>query len=122
MIIKTFKPRFADLVESGSKLQTCRPTPRRMPKAGDKISLRQWTGLPYRSKQRVLRESTVVGWRKMTIHPASSMINLDGYTLGFDEMLTFAQADGFADHWDMLAWFTEQYGSDKWEGIVIYWT
>ena len=44
MIVKLFKPQFSPLVESGLKLQTVRPTPKRMPKPGDRISLREWTG------------------------------------------------------------------------------
>lgn len=55
--VRMFKPQFAPLVESGKKLQTVRPTPKRMPKPGDKISLREWTGLPYRSNA-VITESS----------------------------------------------------------------
>lgn len=48
--VRMFKPHFALLVESGAKAQTVRPTPKRMPKPGDRISLRCWSGAPYRSK------------------------------------------------------------------------
>lgn len=33
--VRLFHPRFAGLVESGAKLQTVRPSPKRMPKPGD---------------------------------------------------------------------------------------
>jgi len=119
--VRIFKPRFADLVESGAKVQTCRPTPKRMPKRGDSISLREWTGKPYRSKQRIIREATVTRTRRVEIWPQSAIIALDGQKLGYDEMLNFARADGFADHWDMIGWFSKEHGLDKFEGIVIYW-
>lgn len=54
-----FKARFTELVASGAKRQTIRPTPKRMPKPGDWISLRCWTGRPYWSKQRVLRDAVI---------------------------------------------------------------
>jgi hypothetical protein len=54
-----FKPQFADLVEAGTKLQTVRPVPSRLPGPGDTISLRTWTGKPYRSKMRLLREARI---------------------------------------------------------------
>jgi uncharacterized protein YqfB (UPF0267 family) len=54
-----FQPRFARLVESGAKTQTIRVKskakhPRPLPKPGDFLSLREWEGKPYRSKQRKL--------------------------------------------------------------------
>lgn len=42
--VRMFKPQFAPMVENGTKLQTVRPRPKRMPKEGDAISLRCWTG------------------------------------------------------------------------------
>ena len=92
-----------------------------MPKQGDSISLREWTGKPYRSKQRIIREATVTRTRRVEIWPMAEVIALDGQKLGYDETLNFAQADGFVDHWDLFQWFTEEHGPDKFEGIVIYW-
>lgn len=119
--VRLFKSRFVDLVETGAKVQTCRPIPKRMPKVGDSISLRQWTGNPYRSKQRVIREATVTRTCRVEICPRAEIITLDGQKLGYDETINFAKADGFADHWDMFKWFTEEHGPDKFDGIVIYW-
>lgn len=34
-VVKMFKPEFAELVRNGKKLQTIRPTPKRMPEVGD---------------------------------------------------------------------------------------
>jgi hypothetical protein len=110
--VRLFKPQFAPLVESGQKCQTVRPTPRRMPNPGDKISLRTWTGKPYRSKQRVLRESVIV-----RVEP----FDLDAMRLWPKESRhTFARADGFEGWPEMLAWFIREHGY-PFVGITIHW-
>lgn len=113
-----FKPRFAALVESGAKKQTVRPTPARMPKSGDRISLRMWTGKPYRSKQREIIASTVLYVAK---------IKLDVFDMWFDGVLAseakqeaFAIADGFSSANEMLDWFENEHGL-PFEGVVIVW-
>lgn len=112
MIVRLFQPRFAPLVESGAKRQTIRPTPNRMPKVGDAISLREWCGKPYRSRQRLLRASVIT-----RVEP----FDLDAMRL--DEPTkrdAFARADGFADWPDMLAWFVQTHGL-PFRGILIAW-
>lgn len=116
--VRMFKPRFAARVEAGTKTQTVRPTPARMPKAGDKLSLRMWTGKPYRSKQREVRAATV-------LHVAR--IKLDGLAMWFDgvraseaKQEAFAIADGFSTAHEMRDWFENEHGL-PFEGIVIVW-
>jgi hypothetical protein len=116
--VRMFKPRFAALVESGAKTQTVRPTPARMPRAGDKLSLRMWTGKPYRSKQRELRSATVLYVAK---------IKLDCFDMWFDgvraseaKQEAFARADGFSTADEMLDWFENEHGL-PFEGVVILW-
>lgn len=116
--VRLFKPQFAALVESGRKLQTVRPTPTRMPCAGDTISLRIWTGKPYRSKQRVLREAVIV--QVLPVRITSVGIQLDGMYLCDDTELKFALADGFRSWPEMRDWFRAEHGL-PFEGIVIYW-
>ncbi len=107
-----FKPQFAPKVESGEKLQTVRPVPKRLPKPGDEISLREWTGKPYRSKQRVLRESVIT-----KVEP----FDLDAMRFwSRHERDVFARADGFYDFPEMLSWFIREHGYN-FKGIVIYW-
>lgn len=101
-IVRTFKPQFAPLVEAGTKLQTVRPVPKRMPEAGDQASLRAWTGRAYWSAQRVLREVILSRVREVTIH-ATGQIELAGRYLTTPEMEAFARADGFADLEALLA-------------------
>lgn len=117
--VKMFKPRFAPLVESGAKCRTIRPVPARMPRPGDTISLREWTGKPYRSKQRVLRESVItsgepiqisIGWIRVGDRPALIGAGRD----------MFARADGFADFAEMRDFFRAEHGL-PFTGILILW-
>lgn len=111
-----FKPRFAELVEAGTKLQTVRPYPKRMPKAGQLISLRAWSGKPYRSKQRHLRTSTITFVGNFAIDRCGITVqNFEG-----DPNL-FARLDGFTDLAEMVKWFEAEHGL-PFSGIVIRWT
>lgn len=113
--VRMFKPQFAPLVESGKKCQTVRPWPKRLPKVGDRISLRAWIGKPYRSKQRVLREATI-----KTV--ASCEITQTSIRVGpFDEQLgAFAVADGFSGWDEMRQWFEQQHGL-PFRGVLLVW-
>jgi hypothetical protein len=116
--VRLFKSQFAAAVRSGQKIQTIRPTPKRMPKRGDKISLREWTGKPYRSKQRVLRESTITKVEPVQI--TSSAIVLNGVPLTGAEQHRFAVADGFLGANELIGWFNSTHGL-PFEGVVISW-
>lgn len=118
MIVKMFKPQFAPLVEAGTKCQTVRPLPKRTPKAGDKISLRMWTGKPYRSKQRVLRESEIVAVQ--TLRMTESDMWLDGVRQTGNQNWEFALADGFKSSREMCNWFADTHGLPFY-GVVIKW-
>ena len=106
------------MVEDGSKCQTVRPTPKRMPQPGDRISLRTWTGAPYRSKQRVLRDGVVTRVRLIEIETYA--ITIDGKRLHAFEEESFAKADGFPSVSDLVDWFGETHGL-PFDGIVIEW-
>ncbi len=114
-----FQPRFASLVEAGTKTQTVRKTPNRMPKVGDRISLRCWTDKPYRSPQRVLRDTTITRVAKVWI--GWNGILVDGRHVESDN--AFARADGFADFVQMHKWFCDNHGIpiEGWTGILICW-
>lgn len=121
MIVRLFKRQFAPLVESGAKLQTVRPRPKRRPHVGEPISLRAWTGQPYRSKQRVLRETVltrisdvVIGREELRIECAPNTL---GSALTLDD---FARADGFADWAELVAWFDAEHGL-PFEGVLLGW-
>ena len=114
--VRMFKPQFAGSVERGEKLQTVRPIPKRMPQPGDKISLRCWTDKPYRSKQRVLMESTITEVSMVDITEDGIVVN--SYAEPCDD---FARADGFRDFLELRDWFRETHGL-PFEGVLIRWT
>lgn len=121
MIVKTFMPQFAPLVQSGKKKHTVRGVPKRerdIPKVGQEISLRTWTGKPYASKQRVLCESTVTRVERILIY--SDGILLGGHPLLGEELEDYAKSDGFTTSKDMLAWFDITHGL-PFHGIDTYW-
>lgn len=122
--VKMFKPRFAELVRSGSKRQTIRPTPKRMPKAGDIVDCRQWSGLPYRSKQIRLGEFPVSEVGTVFLTERAFELHLNGriFIGSKDTNMArdFAQADGFDWFGDMLEWFIENHGL-PFGGILIKW-
>lgn len=114
-----FKPQFAGLVRSGQKCQTVRPVPERMPKPGDSISLRMWSCKPYRSKQVILRESTVTEVLPVAI--TADHFRVAGNVLSNAEQWAFAKADGFTSPEDLVGWFAFEHGL-PFHGIVIKWS
>ncbi len=119
MIVMTFQPRFAPLVGRGEKLQTIRAVPKRMPKVGDKISLRKWTDKPYRSKQHVLMESTITKVKPVKL-TRLHRVQFDDGILSCEDEVAFAKADGFHSPSEMFEWFEANHGL-PFEGIVIHW-
>lgn len=120
--VRTFQGRFSNLVECRVKRQTIRKTPKRMPRPGDTIDCREWTGKPYRSKQRNLHEGTItrVSWIMIGQHEIRTEAATMRETRHLERMNRFAQADGFTDWRDMRKWFEETHGL-PFEGILIQW-
>lgn len=120
--VRMFKPQFADLVRSGAKSQTVRPTPKRRPEPGDRISLRAWTGRPYNSKQEVLREAEILGVIDIAIYGDSIHLisSFGDRRLTSEEREEFARADGFPDFEALAAWFRETHDL-PFHGILIRW-
>jgi hypothetical protein len=117
--VRMFKPQFADAVENGTKLQTVRPRPKRMPKPGDTISCRCWTEKPYRSKHRILKTTVVTQVSDIEL-TSMHRIKLAGLILNFEDAIAFAKADGFPSPGAMFEWFDNTHGL-PFEGIVIIW-
>jgi len=128
--VKMVSPQFCTAVETDAKRQTVRPLPKgRWPMAGDRISLRAWTGNPYRSKQRVLREGTItevavcnVSSCGVWLRPGDETAFWMGEKGGSaDHLYLFARNDGFADWEQMKAWFLATHKTLPFEGVVIQW-
>lgn len=117
--VRTFEPQFAPLVEQGLKLCTIRQKPKRMIRPGDALSLRTWTGRPYGSKQRVLRE-TVCERCVPVVVISKSHIRVDGVMLNCVAREGLAQADGFEDSAAMFAFFEKKYELPL-VGVLITW-
>jgi hypothetical protein len=113
MRVIMFQPRFAAKVKDGSKRQTIRPIPKREIKPGMILSLRQWSGTPYRSKQIILREDSCLSTEAIEIKEA-------GGNAFYMNMDAFALADGF-DCWEnMKDWFRKTHGL-PFRGLLIKW-
>ena len=126
--VRMFQPRFAPLVRSGQKCQTIRSWPARVPKVGDIIDCREWSGKPYRSKQISLIERPLVGVKRVRIEHdrAWDVLNEGGvYWSRISELDPFAKADGFRDWDDLIEWFTANHALPfegiLFEGILLQW-
>jgi hypothetical protein len=108
MRVILFQDKFAELVRSGAKKQTIRVKARCKP--GDELSLRKWTGKPYRSKQETLCNSVCTRVQEVRIY--------EGPATETSEVL--ARADGFSSHAEMQAWFKNTHGL-PFEGQQIEW-
>lgn len=122
MKVYLFQPRFAPLVSNGTKRTTIRPRRKHPTQVGDELSLRAWTGKPYRSKQRMLRE----GERCKAVHhfriygDSVIVMVLDGRMLEIWETDALAKADGFTGAQDMATWFRKEHDM-PFEGELIAW-
>jgi len=119
MRVLLFKSRFAPLVKSGIKRQTIRCAARC--KAGDTLSLRCWTGLPYRSKQELLRDATCSDVVPVIITRAGIRFNFPSCgPSDADPSDSMAETDGFSDWNDMVTWFEKEHGL-PFHGDLIRW-
>lgn len=104
------------MVESGAKKQTVRPMPKRVPRAGDIFDGREWTGKPYRSKQRKLVESPILKVDRIDITKYGTLA-INSYA---EPAKDFAVSDGFKDEFEFVKWFEDTHGL-PFQGIAIYW-
>lgn len=116
--VRMFQPEFVPLVLSGRKRQTIRPTPKRMPAPGDRISLRVWMDRPYRSKQVVLWEATIIGVDPIQLGRWGATVN--GRFLEPWDLDELALADGFDGWIGLRDWFSKIHGL-PFSGILIRW-
>lgn len=114
MRVILFQDRFADKVRDGSKTHTIRKTARCKP--GDVLSLRRWTGKPYRSEQETLREAVCTAVHAVTIFPFD--VTVDGQRVPGQHL---AVKDGFRDWDEMREWFENVHGL-PFVGWLIEWS
>jgi hypothetical protein len=118
MRILIFTPEFEAAIRAGVKNMTIRPVPRRPLQPGDDLSLRAWSGRPYRSKQRVLGDVPCVA--VLPVRLVDDDVKLAGRSLPYAEAHRFACNDGFMSVGQMLDWFDALHGL-PFEGVAICW-
>ncbi len=124
-----FQDRFAQKVERGDKPHTIRPELKYPIFVGDILDLRQWSGKPYRSKQRKLRTAICCQKSGVVVHrdgvelsPGTMRVIFLGETGARRDLLEhFARRDGFTDWAEMRQWFDDTHGL-PFEGVLIEWT
>lgn len=136
--VKTFMPVMAPQVEARTKTNTIRPWPKReqdIPRAGQRISCREWTGRPYNSKQRILCEGRITEVLQirirlgcislLSIHYSHRRAMRPRYRIvsSMYDIYTqrlFAKKDGFERLRDFRAWFLKN-GATEFRGVFIKW-
>lgn len=113
MRVFMFQNLWAPNVADGTKPHTIRLNARCKP--GDLLSLRRWTGKPYRSKQQLLRTAVCTAVSPISI--TGHGVCVDGLPVPADQI---ARADGFRDWLHMLGWFADTHGL-PFTGELIEW-
>jgi uncharacterized protein YqfB (UPF0267 family) len=121
MRVILFQDRFAELVRAGTKRQTIRQSARCQP--GDTLSLRRWTGKPYRSRQETLCQvdcAEVVPIQIEIDVPELTMVKVGEAWLTGEQRNALAIEDGFLNWAAMHEWFHRHHGLPFY-GVVIRW-
>lgn len=125
MRVRMFKPQFALLVADGSKRQTIRPIPKRMPKAGDNESWRRWEGSPHLTPTVELAQVSLTGVERICISETNNIYEVwlldrpfNGAFMKEQEWGKLANDDGFKSMLEMVEWLKNEHGL-PFEGILI---
>jgi hypothetical protein len=120
MKVMMFQGRFEALIAEGRKLQTIRPFRRNPLKVGEELSLRVWTGKPYRSPQREIAQVVVARVRIVQIEADRVSVWIPEGWRPIPFPREFAKSDGFGSWEELAAWFAEAHGL-PFEGTLIEW-
>lgn len=116
MRVIMFQPQFEQPILDGIKGSTIRATARC--KEGDELSLRLWTGKPYRSKQRELFRTSCQATANVRIY--NDRISLDGMVCTERERDAVVKREGFGSWQAMRDWFQSTHGL-PFSGEMIIW-
>ena len=101
---------FRESILNGRKIHTLRQSAGNR-QTGDIVSLREWGGRPYASKQVEFARCRVI------VDP----LTIDGVLADDWELGNIARCDGFADPQDFAHWFTKgKPGPVHFDGVCIY--
>lgn len=114
-----FESRFVAPIQAGTKRQTIRENSRVLP--GDTLSLRRWTGGPYRSPQHPIVPAVCV----VSVEPLEIFVfdaGLGVFVGGeqVQDVEAFARADGFASADEMARRYRER-DVEHFRGVLIRW-
>jgi len=103
--------RFRESTLAGRKVHTLRRSAGNR-RTGDLVSLRQWAGRPYASRQEEFAQCRIV------VDP----LTIDGVGVWEPEIVNIAHCDGFDDPRDFAAWFRADAtgGLVYFRGVCIY--
>lgn len=108
MRVIMFQKRFAQAIKDGTKLHTVRRLGSLHTRPGHPLSLRYWSGLPYRSKQVEIRPVRCFFVAEIEITRLEGIM-FNGQRLTTDERDALAIGDGFRDRTEMRRWFAENH-------------
>ncbi|OAM89305.1 ASCH domain-containing protein [Termitidicoccus mucosus] len=115
-----FQPRFVPLILDGTKTSTIRLPRKREVRVGDICDLRTWTGRPYASKQRKLREVVCAAVLSVEIDESWEVWLHGNKRLEIKERRALARGEGFYSPMDMLTWFRDTHGM-PFRGTLYRW-
>ena len=104
MAVFMFQKRFAEKVRDGSKRHTIRAWRKRIPKKGERASLREWSGVAYRSPQVAIWESVLTRVAVVSLFDNRRLV-IARSLLGPVRREQLAIDDGFESWSEMFAWF-----------------
>jgi uncharacterized protein YqfB (UPF0267 family) len=116
MRVILFQNRFPDKIRDGSKKHTIRKKAGCKP--GDILSLRRWTGRPYRSKQESIINIECIAVSSIYIN--YDKVLMDDTLLDLSHLDRLAIDDGFKNFSDMTLWFAKTHGL-PFSGYLIKW-
>jgi hypothetical protein len=122
-MVTMFQHWTAKLVRERKKFQTIRPIGKRVPQVGEKISLREWSGLPYKSKQVLIYDGVIEDVFYVDIFPGGPGVkwkDVFRFYVLYKTYNDFAVADGYINYAHMANWFATQYGL-PFTGRLIVW-
>lgn len=127
MKVIMFQPRFAALIQAGTKTTTIRPVRKRRIEVDDILSLRRWKGKPYRSKQEWLATYRCRKVERISIYSIPCCSDPLAIFLGGRGLLSksasrrLALKDGFSSANEMAEWFIRNHGWTVFRGVRIHW-
>ena len=126
MRVLLFQTRFEDDIRNGLKISTIRGEARCRP--GDTLSLRKWSGKPYRTKQVILGEVRCVTVKRIRLYMSDDDklgVTIDGLpSRKITYLNALASIEGFSDFRELTQWFQANHGISKdksFEGAQIIW-